>query len=42
MPIILAILEAEIRRIVDQSQLRQIVLQDPILKKPFTHTPKKD
>jgi hypothetical protein len=35
-PVILATQEAEIRRIVIQSQSRQIVPQDPILKKPFT------
>jgi hypothetical protein len=36
MPVILAIQEAEIRRIVVRSQTRQIVSQDPISKKPFT------
>jgi hypothetical protein len=34
--VILAPQEAEIRRIMVQSQPRQIVPQDPILKKPFT------
>jgi hypothetical protein len=36
MPIILATQEAEIRRIEVPSQLRQIILRDPISKKPFT------
>jgi hypothetical protein len=36
MPVILALQEAEIRRITVRSQPGQIVLQDPILKKPFT------
>jgi hypothetical protein len=36
MPVILAIQEAEIRRIAVQSQPRQIVLQDPISKKKTT------
>jgi hypothetical protein len=36
MPVILATQEAEIRRIMVWSQPRQIVLRDPILKKPFT------
>jgi hypothetical protein len=35
-PVILATQEAEIRRIVVRRQPRQIVLQDPILKKSFT------
>jgi hypothetical protein len=35
-PVILAIQEAEIRRITVQSQHGQIVPQDPISKKPFT------
>jgi hypothetical protein len=35
-PVILATQEAEIKRITVQSQPRQIVLQDPISKKPFT------
>jgi hypothetical protein len=35
-PVILATQEAEIRRIVVQSQPRKIVLRDPILKKPIT------
>jgi hypothetical protein len=36
MPVIPATQEAEIRRIVVQSQSRQIVLRDPILNKPIT------
>jgi hypothetical protein len=36
MPIILATQEAEIRRIMDQSQPGQIVMRDLISKKPFT------
>jgi hypothetical protein len=36
MLVILATQEAEIRRIAIQSQPGQIVLQDPISKKPFT------
>jgi hypothetical protein len=35
-PVILATQEAEIRRITVPSQAGQTVLQDPILKKPFT------
>jgi hypothetical protein len=35
-PVILATQEAEIRRIVIGSQPKQIVLQNHILKKPFT------
>jgi hypothetical protein len=35
-PAILATQEAEIRRVTVQSQPRQIVLRNPILKKPFT------
>jgi hypothetical protein len=35
-PIILATQEAEIRRITVRSQSGQIVLQDPLLKKPIT------
>jgi hypothetical protein len=35
-PEILATQETEIMRIMVRSQLGQIVLQDPILKKPFT------
>jgi hypothetical protein len=35
-PVILATQKAEIRRISIQSQPRQIVLQDPTLKKSFT------
>jgi hypothetical protein len=35
-PVILATQEAEVRRITVQSQPRQTVLRDPILKKPFT------
>jgi hypothetical protein len=35
-PVILATQKAEIRRIEVQSQPEQIVLRDPILKKPFT------
>jgi hypothetical protein len=34
MPVIIAIQEADIRRITIQSQPEQIVLQDPILKNP--------
>jgi hypothetical protein len=34
-PVILATQEAEIRRIMVRSQLGQIVLRDPISKKPF-------
>jgi hypothetical protein len=36
MPVILATQEAEIRRILVQSQSGQVSLQDPILKKLFT------
>jgi hypothetical protein len=36
LPVILATKEAEIRRIMVQSQPRQIVLGDPILKTPIT------
>jgi hypothetical protein len=36
MPVILATQEAEVRRITDQSQPMQIVLEEPISKRPFT------
>jgi hypothetical protein len=36
MPVILATQEAEIGRITGRGQPGQIVLQDPILRKPFT------
>jgi hypothetical protein len=37
-PVILVIQEAEIRRIIVQSQPRQIVCEIPISKKPITRT----
>jgi hypothetical protein len=40
MPVILATQEADIRRILVQSQPRQIVLETLSQKKPFTHTKK--